>query len=174
VVVGIPAPPKKTTPPVDVPKGSPPTKHLPPVKPKPVPESKPHPIIVVSKTMITTDPATKHLDIVVTLSNLSSVEANVHLYYDISWNENAMPDSIATRDVAFAPSPYSFDLNFSTTPTAAGQMMLENKTGKLSIVINASYPDQGGTTTYKYQGFVVPNATKLDDYTSWDTEPAKQ
>jgi hypothetical protein len=84
-----------------------------------------------------------------------------------------MPGSIDTRQVAFGPSPFSFDMNFSTTPGALAEIEFENRTSKISIVINASYPDQGGVTTYKYEGVVIPGAVKLDDVgTEWTTEPA--
>ena len=173
-VVGIPDPPKKTTPPADVPKGAPSAKpHI--AKPKPVPESKPHPVIIVSKTTMTTNPDTKRIEVVVTLANLSTVETNVHLLFDITWNGEPIPGTIQTREVAFAPAPFSFEMTFSTTPMGMVDYEYTNKIHKLSIVINASYPDQGGTTTYSYQGDILPNASRLDDQaTSWTPAPAKQ
>lgn len=167
--VGIPNPPNKLPTPIDKPKGSVPSK---PSNPQPKPESKPHPVIVVSKTTMTTNADTHKMDIVVTLSNLSSVEANVHIVSDIAWNGQAMQGSVDTRQVAFGPSPFSFDMNFGTTPIGVGAIEFENRTSRIAIVINASYPDQGGVTTYKYEGVVIPGAAKLDDVsTEWTTEP---
>jgi hypothetical protein len=171
--IGIPNPPDKVAPKPNITKGAPTSK---PQKPqtKPVPESKPHPIIVVSKTTMTTNPDTKKIDIAVTLANLSSVEANVHLLYDMTWKGEALPGTVQTREVAFAPAPFSFELDFTTTPMGVSEYELENKIGKLSVIINATYPDQGGRTTYSYQGDVIPNGSRLDDVaTSWTPEPAK-
>jgi hypothetical protein len=174
-VVGIPDSPKKATPSVDVPKGSPPTKHVPPAKPKPVPESKVYPVIVVSRTQVTTNPDTHKIDIVVTLGNLTSEKANVHIVSDMTWNGEVMPGTIDTRQVAFGPSPFLFEMRFGTTPFGIGVSQFESGTAKIAVVINASYPDQGGTTTYKYEGDIVPGATSLNDVaTEWVSEPAKQ
>lgn len=172
--IGIPNPPNKLTPNSDTPKGSPPSKQSVP-KPKPPPESKPHPIIVVSKSQVTVNPDTNKIDIVVTLMNTSIVGANVHLTADVTWNDKPTEGTVDTRDVAIAPSPFIFELHFSTTPNAQGEIEFINRTSKLAILINASYPDEGGITTYRFEGVVVPQSDILDDAGSgWTSEPAKK
>lgn len=172
--IGIPNPTNKLTPKSSTPKGSLPSKPSVP-KPKPPPEPKPHPIIVVSNSTVTINSDTHKVDIKVSLMNTSGVGANVHLVSDITWNGQPVDGSIDTRDVAVAPSPFLFELHFSTTPNAQGEIEFINGTSKIAIVINASYPDNGGVTTYRYEGVVVPGATILNATASdWDTEPAKK
>jgi hypothetical protein len=71
-----------------------------------------------------------------------------------------------------APQPFTYQINFSNNLTPLGILRFTNRTGRLAVVLNASYPDEGHITTYKFEGVITPGATKLDAVSSdWETTP---
>ncbi len=165
---------KKLIPPAPArsPKAHPATPSNTPV-PKPMPSS--HPIIVASGSQVTQDTTTREIKITITLINTSTVGVNVHLVSDIRSNGEPIPGSIDTREVAFAPSPFNFILHFDATPNPQQQIGFIGGTNKLAVIINATYSDEGGQTTYKYEGDVVPNGSSLDDRSSmWTKDTARK
>jgi hypothetical protein len=168
--IGIPNAPNKAAPKPNILEGSPPSKRP---KPKPAPEYKPHPIIVAGNSEVSINTDTHKIDGTIQLLNTSSVGANVHIVAEVTMDGQPL-GAADSRYVAIAPQPFAYALSFSSTLNPVTAIGFDNRTSRLAVVLNASYTDEGNVITYRYEGVIVPGATKLDVISSdWETTTAR-
>jgi hypothetical protein len=110
--------------------------------------AKRHPVISVQKSSVTkTGDGTK---ISVALCNCSPFETNARVKTTVLWQGEALPPDIPERTMAF---DYGTVVEVDTgniNPDLIKKSL--NHEGRLSILVVATYPDRGKTTTYTYEG----------------------
>jgi hypothetical protein len=99
-------------------------------------------------------------------------EVNVHLESYLTWDEVEVPGTRNERDVAFGPAPFAYNLSSDQDFSVGGEPLYSNKIGTLTVVGTASYPDNGGTTTYSFKAKAIPGGDHLDLFSSeWTHSP---
>jgi hypothetical protein len=123
------------------------------------------PSIVVSNTRVTNNNETRHIEITITLANVTSTDVNAQIAFTkfvvTSNGDRRLTGPTEERNIGFASKPFVYELTYSFDTSEEGEANFYGGSF-IECIVDVTYPDRGGKTIYHFMGRTNPKIDHLD------------